>query len=110
MYKLFFLLVITALYSCGRPSDGNKDPARLFDNNTALATFPVQNGWGYSIVVNGEKFIRQETIPVIQGQRPFKTKEQAEKVGNWVATRIRHNEEFTLTLPVLQSLMGKESL
>lgn len=100
------LLAITAWCSCSQHASKNGDEARLFDNNTELQTFPVKGGWGYSIDVNGKKFIRQETIPVIQGQRPFATKEHAEKVGSWVATHIRHNEAFTLTLPLLQSLIG----
>ncbi len=104
----FFILLLatTALCSCSQPTTKEPEQAKLFDNNTVLQTFPVKGGWGYSIDVNGKKFIRQETIPVIQGQRPFTTKEHAEKVGTWVATHIRHNETFNLTLPVLQSLIG----
>ncbi len=103
---LILLLAITAWCSCSQPDDRTNGQAKGIDNNTVLKIFPVQGGWGYSIDVNGKKFIRQETIPVIQGQHPFATKGHAEKVGAWVASRIRHNEEFTLTLPVLQSLIG----
>jgi hypothetical protein len=109
MKKIFILMAITALCSCGQPGRPKGNETKLFDNNTELKTFAVNSGWGYTIIVNGRKFIRQETIPVIQGSRPFTTKEQAEKVGTWVATRIRHNEEFSLTMPVLQSLLGAEN-
>jgi hypothetical protein len=108
MRKLLILLAITALCSCGRPAQKGGTQAKLFDNNTELKTFPINGGWGYSIDVNGKKFIRQETVPVLEGSTAFKTKEQAEKVGTWVAARIRHNEEFSLTLPVLQNLMSAE--
>ena len=111
MRKFFILLLaITVGYSCSQPVAQNNAPEKPAANGTTLQTFPVKGGWGYSIDVNGKKFIRQETIPVLQGQRPFKTKEHAEKVGAWVETHIRHNEGFSLTLPVLQHLIGAENI
>lgn len=111
MNRYLFLLAIIALCSCSQPSATNHAEGGFPEYKTAVRSFPVPgNGWGYIINVNGKDFIRQETVPVLQGYHVFRTEKDAEAVGNWVATRIRRNEKFTLTLPVLKSLMHTDDL
>jgi hypothetical protein len=67
-------------------------------------TFPTQQGFGYSIIVDHKEFIRQDCIPVIQGNKPFPTEVLAAQTGKLVAQKIRNNELPTLTLQELNNL------
>ena len=111
MNKLISILATIVWCSCGQPHQPVDTKAKLFDNNTSVHLFEVSGkGWGYAIRVNGKDFIRQETVPVVQGHHVFSSQKDAEAVGSWVANRIKHNEEFSLSLPVLKSLMNTDNL
>lgn len=45
-------------------------------------------GWGYQIFKDGKLAIDQKHIPVIQGYKGFSTKENAEKVGNYIIDKM----------------------
>ena len=47
------------------------------------------NGWGYEIYRNGKVFISQESIPSLEGNKPFKTEKDALIVGNYVALKMK---------------------
>jgi hypothetical protein len=55
---------------------------------------PIQTskGWGYDILANGHVFIHQPMIPAVQGQFPFRTKEDALAVGQKVVDRIKEGK------------------
>lgn len=73
-------------------------------NRVEVYTFPTQQGFGYSIIVDQKEFIRQDCIPVIQGNKPFPTELMAAQTGKLVAQKIRNNELPTLTLQELNKL------
>lgn len=61
-----------------------------------ITVVPFQNeggGWGFDIKVGPKVRIHQELIPVILGRKPFATKEDALKVGENLAQKMRteHN-------------------
>lgn len=48
-------------------------------------------GFGYNIVLDDHVFIHQPSIPSIQGNKGFATKEQAERVAQLVIYKLTHN-------------------
>jgi hypothetical protein len=52
----------------------------------------VKNTFGYDILKDGRPFIHQPTIPGLPGNKGFTTKEQAQKVAEFVLKKIRNNE------------------
>ena len=61
-----------------------------------ITVVPFQNeggGWGFDIKIGPKVRIHQELIPVILGRKPFATKEDALKVGENLAQKMRtqHN-------------------
>lgn len=61
-------------------------------------------GWGYKIFVNNEPFITQKFIPAIQGYKTFATKEDAQKVGDWVVDKMKKGEPFGVSDSLLKKL------
>ena len=51
-----------------------------------------ENQFGYYIMIDGQMYIEQKTIPAIQGLKGFKTKEQAEAVAQRVIEKIKEGE------------------
>jgi hypothetical protein len=50
------------------------------------------NTFGYDIELNGSVMIHQPNIPGMPGNKGFKTKEQAQKVGEFVINKLKNNE------------------
>ncbi len=50
------------------------------------------NTWGYEILVDEVRYIRQLSIPGVQGNKGFDRKEQAVKAAELVVKKIRNNE------------------
>ena len=51
--------------------------------------FTTQQGWGYEIYKKDKRFIHQEIIPAIEGRKTFVSKEEAERVGELVITKMK---------------------
>lgn len=70
--------------------------------------FTENIGWGYQIFENGKLIIDQKNVPAVQGNTGFKTKEDAEKVCQFV-TRKLEQKEFPPSVSVdeLDSLLMK---
>jgi uncharacterized lipoprotein YehR (DUF1307 family) len=54
-------------------------------------TFRTPSGWGYAIVYKGQIIIKQSVIPVINDSKSFATKEDAQKLAELVAKKLRKN-------------------
>lgn len=65
----------------------------------------VVNGWGYDILVDNKLLIRQESIPVIAAQRPFATKDQAEKTARLVIQKLEAGQSPSLTKFDLETIL-----
>ena len=48
--------------------------------------------FGYTIFIDGQMYIEQKSIPAIQGNKGFDTKEDAEKIAKLVIEKIKHGE------------------
>jgi Domain of unknown function (DUF4907) len=61
-------------------------------------------GWGYDILTDGKIYIHQEFIPALQGRRPFRTEEDALKVGRKVISKLSLKEIPTITMDELREM------
>ncbi len=62
-------------------------------------TFKDSVGWGYNILVNDTVYIHQNYIPGVSGIHHFATEENALKVGNYVAEKLRKRKAFPTVYP-----------
>jgi len=107
MRKLTLLLCCSLccsiMFSC-QPASNKQPVAANVASSIVVDAIPVDSGWGYMIVVDGKPFIKQDYIPAIAGNQAFKTKEDAEKIGQWVADKMKNNERINVTTNVLKEL------
>jgi hypothetical protein len=54
--------------------------------------FKIHDGWGYKVNVAGHTYIYQDVIPGVPGNRVFRSKENALRVGNVVAEKLTHHK------------------
>ena len=69
-----------------------------------LRPVKTAQGWGYDILANGKVFIHQPTVPAIQGQHSFRTKEGALAVGQKVVDRITQGQMPMVTTEEVQQM------
>jgi hypothetical protein len=48
--------------------------------------------WGYEIFSGAKLIIKQQQIPCFEGEKQFKSKEDAERVAKLVVNKLRHNQ------------------
>lgn len=68
------------------PYKDAKIDIKVFENKEANLT-----GFGYDILIFDALYVHQPHIPAINGNRGFKTKEQATKAAEFVIYKIRNN-------------------
>jgi hypothetical protein len=54
--------------------------------------YTVTNGWGYDILVKDTLFIHQESIPAIEGNKPFSSKSQAMEAASLLISKLKKGE------------------
>jgi len=72
--------------------------------STRYEVFGSEPAWGYQIILKGRVYISQKNIPAIQGNIPFKTKSDAEKVASLVLGKIKKNQNPSVSRDELDSL------
>jgi hypothetical protein len=95
------------LCSCHAKNDAVMLPAAKQEIYKSLAV--QQDGkdtgtWGYVIFKLDKIMIQQFTIPALQGNKHFDTRQQAELVGNLVAEKLNHAKHPGVTKKELDSL------
>ena len=63
--------------------------SKIFSNDGAKDT--LLHGFGYDIYMSNSIYIHQPNIPGVNGNRGFSTKENAEKVAQFVIYKIKNN-------------------
>ena len=63
-----------------------------FQKKIDICILEGEKGWGYDIKVNDKLYIHQPTIPCIQENKGFKTKEEAKKTAELVVKKIQLNK------------------
>lgn len=107
---LLFVIFFLSLLSVNSCSQTNKEKS-LEENPKNKPVYSIKviaisdSTFGYEIFQNNSLYIRQLTIPAISGNRYFKTKNQAKKVGNFVLTKLNNG-----IIPPTISLVELDSL
>ncbi|QHS62650.1 DUF4907 domain-containing protein [Chitinophaga agri] len=75
-----------------RTENMQETTATAVHDSIAVVTFqPANGGWGYKINKGTHTYIEQPFIPVILGNKPFQSEEDARKVGELIAAKLRKN-------------------
>ncbi len=72
--------------------------------NISAAAFKINEGWGYSIFLNGKLYIKQTIIPVIEGNKSFDSEADATKCAALVVAKLKAHQKPTLVIEDLKSL------
>ena len=72
------------------PYKNAKIDIQIFKNDTVKQETKL-TGFGYNILIYDALYVHQPHIPAINGNRGFKTKEQATKAAEFVIYKIRNN-------------------
>jgi len=91
------ILVLLGVASCLFIILKNKHPVKInsyANANITIRTFQTNTigEWGYDILIDGNMYIHQPNIPAFSGDYGFKTKQDAQKVAEFVVDKIRNNE------------------
>jgi len=114
MYRLlFFAAVFISTVSCAQtqektgssqqPINAGQDSMLLEQKNQLAREYGQKkieyfiinvpnDQFGYYIMIDGQMYIEQKTIPAIEGNQGFKTREDAEKISKLVIQKIREGE------------------
>ena len=71
-----------------------------------IRVYRVTNGWGYDILAEQKLLIRQESIPVIQTNRSFPGKEQAERTAQLVVNKLESHLHPALTKSEIEKILS----
>lgn len=89
------LLLMPTLYTNVASSDfshAQQTPAIVTPGARAVYScriFPVADGFGYDIIVNGKTKIHQPVIPGIPGNHPFSSRQDALKISQLVIKKLQ---------------------
>lgn len=73
-------------------------------DSIAVVTFQTHAGWGYSVNVGAHAYIYQDFIPAIPGRIPFRSQEEAARVGNRVAEKLRKQQVPAISKQELEEM------
>lgn len=100
------LIGMLCLTGCSTPNQEDQKPV----NNQPLYSLMVSlkensgNQWGYIILKQEKQFIRQFTIPAVEGNIPFYNQAAASLVGNLVVKKLNHSQPPSVSKKELDSL------
>jgi hypothetical protein len=66
--------------------------------------FRVAEKWGYEILVNDKVFIRQETIPAVNGMQGFDSPDQATQTAALIINKMENGGHPTVTTFEIQKI------
>lgn len=90
---LFILLIISCSKTEQQPATTKRttqQPAET-EKIIRIETFKIDNGWGYDIYLNNEKYIHQQHIPAVNGMHTFISEAEAYRVAELVVEKINNN-------------------
>lgn len=95
--RIVILLIIALTMSCSKSEQRPTTSKRTTHQSTGtekiirIETFSIDNGWGYDIYVNNEKYIHQQHIPAVNGIHTFVSEAEAYRVAELVVEKINNN-------------------
>ncbi|MES2730139.1 MAG: DUF4907 domain-containing protein [Bacteroidota bacterium] len=70
-----------------------------------VITFRSGDGWGYTVNVNGKRYLYQATIPAVGGNKAFSSADKARKTGQLAAYKVKvQHTDPTISIEELDSL------
>lgn len=84
------LLLAFAVFKTSQRSRSGKSTA--MQDSIAVVPFQTAAGWGYAVNVGAHTYIYQDIIPAIPGRAAFQSREDALRVGNRVAEKLRKRQ------------------
>lgn len=102
---VWIVVIVVTIIACNNNTSSGVDIKNHAESNTITAyTFEVEDGFGYAVFIDGKEFIHQDCIPVIQGNKPFLSRQQAKQTAALVVQKMRAKELPSLTLEELNKL------
>jgi hypothetical protein len=89
---------LVLLISCNNATNQKTDDVP----QARVETFKVADGWAYSIYLGNKEYIRQTSIPSIQGNIPFSTDSQATVAGNLVLSKLKAHHSPSISRKELE--------
>ncbi|MCP9749704.1 DUF4907 domain-containing protein [Ferruginibacter sp. HRS2-29] len=91
---IFSIAAAMLIAACNTSSaDKKKTEAAVITS----ASYRVENGWAYRILVNDKLYIQQDFIPAISGHRAFPSKSSAENIAGLVVKKMQRHEKPFIT-------------
>ena len=89
--KIVVVIVLSGYFFSCRPSVENRNENHAVEQSDSIRinTFQVNDGYGYEIYLNNTKVVYQPTIPVVEGNTNFPSKELAFETALLVSSKIR---------------------
>jgi hypothetical protein len=70
--------------------------------------YTVTNGWGYDILVKDTLFIHQESIPAIEGNKPFGRRTQAMEAASRIISKLKKGESPSFSQSEIEQIRLSE--
>ena len=97
---LLLIISITLTCYCFFISDSSKN---VSTDGYSMETFKSADGWGYQIKKGKKTIIVQPFIPCLIGEKPFPDEKSAMKIGEFVLSKIRNDEDPSITIEELNN-------
>lgn len=95
MKNVYLTMLFFAFVSCSETSKDEEhvswDKVEMTSKSNEIQVVAVEYGpdeFGYQILQNGKLLIDQQHIPAVQGLKRFKSREEAQRLGNHVSGMI----------------------
>lgn len=87
---LVVLVLLVAAFFLYRHFYREKPAPNPYENSEITAeVFKEGNGFGYDILIDGQIYVHQPTIPAVGGNQTFKSESDAQKAAEIVISKIR---------------------
>jgi hypothetical protein len=93
--SISLLIVIALATSCQQKQQAKNKNIEIAAMHDSIAVIPFEleggGSWGFKINVGHKTFIYQDIIPTLAGRHYFQSKEDAQKVGDLMMSKMRSN-------------------
>ena len=94
LYTIISILAILTIFSIVKSKDSSKNRKEIL----------LEGGYGYQIKEGNRILIDQPFIPAISEEKAFKSREDAQKVGELVLKRVKNHTDFSVSVKELREL------
>ncbi|MBC9932585.1 DUF4907 domain-containing protein [Chitinophaga qingshengii] len=101
--KLRWIIPVLAILLLWVVCRNHRESSPDRDDMVRLSVVPFETGggWGYKVMADNHPYIYQDVIPGIAGNRPFRSKADAQRVGQAVLEKMMAHRIPTVTLTEL---------